>query len=102
MTKRKKNLSKKKSKLLKIIAWVLAVVVLIMASVAIGYLLGYDNASRESAKVAKIEKANKLALLQKQEKNRLATQTSMNARLIEVLKKESKKKEIEKKEVARV
>ena len=84
MTKRKKNLSKKKSKLLKIIAWVLAVVVLIMA------------------KVAKIEKANKLALLQKQEKNRLATQTSMNARLIEVLKKESKKKEIEKKEVARV
>jgi len=94
LTKRKKNTSKKKSKLLKIIAWILAVVVLIMASVAIGYLLGYDQASRESAKIVKIEEANKLALLQKQEKKQVTAQNTVNARLIEVLQKENNKKEI--------
>lgn len=102
MTKRKKNTSKKKSKLLKIIAWILAVVVLIMASVAIGYLLGYDQASRESAKIVKIEEANKLALLQKQEKKQVTTQNTVNARLIEVLQKENNKKEIKKKEIIKV
>ncbi|MDQ7062365.1 MAG: hypothetical protein Q9M43_15105 [Sulfurimonas sp.] len=55
MSKRTKTTTQNKSKILKAIAWVLAVIALVMASITIGYLLGYDKASSEITKKRKLK-----------------------------------------------
>ena len=91
MAKKKKTTLKKKSN----IAWILAVIVLIMGSTTIGYLLGYDKGIKDIALKKEKNEASRLALLQKKE--------TVQARLKELLRKETLLKEvIKKKKLIRV
>ncbi|MFK5938143.1 MAG: divergent polysaccharide deacetylase family protein [Sulfurimonas sp.] len=84
-TRKKNNNS---AKILKYIAWVLAVIALILSSVVAGYYFGYGDGSSEVSKHEKQEIKNRLA---KKETSRLKKKPkSVNKRLREVLKKEAK------------
>lgn len=102
MKKRKKSTKKNKSNILKIIAWILAVIVLVMSSVAIGYFMGSQNAKKDIQKKEKINEERRLGILKKIESNTTVNKKSVNTRLQEVLKEERKnKKEIHKKEISK-
>jgi len=88
MAKRKKRSSKKKSsvgsRLLTYTAWALAIVALALISLLIGYYIGFNKAEKShSAKDENIQKIHKI--IPKKEPKK-----SVNKRLSEVLKKESK------------
>jgi len=91
MAKKKTKKTKKSSnstKILKYVAWFLAVVALILSSVVIGYYFGYDEGNsliirHEKIKKEKIVPKKELTSLKKKEK-------SVSKRLQEVLKKETK------------
>ncbi len=99
MAKRKRKSLKNESNILKYIAYFLAVVALVLSSLVGGYYLGYEDAKDKMASQEKQEKQKRLALIEKLEKTTKSTSESVNDRLKEVLKKESKfqiKKEISK------
>ena len=86
MAKRKKSKkSHSSSKFLSYIAWALALVALVLSSILIGYYLGYSKAEKKGARSALKEK--QVRKLPSQPKS---TKESVNKRLKEVLKSESK------------
>ena len=88
MAKRKRRKSKKSkssSKFLNYIAWGLALVALILASILVGYYIGYTKAEKNIAKKESLEvKKRKLPVKPK------AAKRSVNKKLQEVLRSESK------------
>ena len=86
MAKRKKSKkSHSSSKFLSYIAWALALVALVLSSILIGYYLGYSKAEKKGARSTQKEK--QVRKLPSQPKS---TKESVNKRLKEVLKSESK------------
>ena len=93
MAKRKRTKANSNSKVLAYIAWSLAIVAIALSSLLVGYYLGYDNAKSEITKSEKVDRQKRLALLQKLEassKKSEEEKKSVNKRLQEVLKKETK------------
>lgn len=88
MSKRKKN----SSNILKIIAWILAVVALTLSAFAVGYFIGVESGKKEIIKKEKRKEQKRLELLKKIETKTLQKQESVSKRLKEVLKKEEKVK----------
>ncbi|MEA2091207.1 MAG: divergent polysaccharide deacetylase family protein, partial [Campylobacterota bacterium] len=72
-------------------AWGLAIVALTLSSLVGGYYLGYEDAKEDILKKSKSEKTKRLTMLQKlEDASSKKDKTSVNNRLKEVLKKESK------------
>ncbi len=91
MAKRKRNKSANSSKILTYIAWGLAIVAMVLSSLVAGYYLGFEDGQKETFKQTKVEKKKRLALLEKLEKStQEKKKTTVNKRLHEVLKKETK------------
>ena len=91
MAKRKRKKSANSSKILTYIAWGLAVVAIVLSSLVGGYYLGFQDAKNEISKQTGIEKEKRLALIKKLEKSAKEKKvTTVNKRLQEVLKKETK------------
>ena len=89
MAKRKHTKkSQNGSKILAYIAWILAVIALVLSSLVGGYYLGYDSAKEEIAKERKAQRVHNLAQLKKDEKKKKAQVKSVSKRLKEVLKKD--------------
>lgn len=93
MAKRKKSKTQNgSSKILAYIAWTLAIIALVLSSVVAGYYMGYDDAKSEVVKEKYQEKKERLAVLKKLENSVKEKPKSVNKRLKEVLKKDSKPK----------
>jgi hypothetical protein len=90
MAKRKKSKTKNNSKILVYIAWTLAIIALILSTLVAGYYFGYADGHSTLSKKQLEQKEKREALLKKLE-NSQKTKKSVNARLKEVLKKETKK-----------
>jgi len=92
MAKRKKrSSSKNSSKLLTYLAWGLALVALILASLLTGYYIGFDAAQKKVESHYKEESQKRLELLKKLEKSATSKKKQdVSKRLKEVLKKETK------------
>ena len=91
MAKRKRNKSLNSSKILTYIAWGLAIVAIVLSSLVGGYYLGFEDGQKENSKQTKVEKEKRLALLKKLEKStQEKKKVTVNKRLKEVLKKETK------------
>ncbi len=91
MAKRKRSKSANSSKILTYIAWGLAIVAMVLSSLVAGYYLGFEDGQKETFKQTKVEKKKRLALLKKLEKStQEKKKTTVNKRLHEVLKKETK------------
>jgi len=90
MKKRKKSKAKNSSKILTYIAWGLAVVAVVLSALVTGYYFGYENAQIEISKANQIAKEKKVKLPKKLEKTTVKKETTVNKRLKEVLKKETK------------
>lgn len=91
MQKRKKSSSKKQSKTLVYIAWILTFIAVALSSVVAGYYFGYDDAKKETLKKEQIKEEKRSSLLKKLEDSGAKKEDSdVNNRLKEVLKKESK------------
>jgi len=87
----KKNHTKKSANILKYIAWILAIIALMLSSVVIGYYFGYDKASADVKKKTKQESIKRVDAIAKIEHSLKKTnEKSVNKRLQEVLKKEVK------------
>ena len=72
-------------------AWGLAIVAMVLSSLVGGYYLGFKDAQKEISKQTNVEKEKRLTLLKKLEKTAEETKkTTVNKRLKEVLKKETK------------
>ena len=93
MAKRKKHNAKNNSNYLKTIAWILAMIAFSMSFLAIGYYIGYANASKDAKKQEKKNEEKRLALLKRIESTPKFTDSTVNKRLKEVLKKEAKEKQ---------
>lgn len=91
MAKRRKTNSKKSSKILLNITWILAIIALSIGSFITGYYYGNNNAKNELIKKQVKEKEKRNSMLKKLEKASME-KTSVNNRLKEVLKKDSKYK----------
>ena len=92
MAKRKTKSVKKQSNILKIIAWILAVIAFGMSFLALGYFIGYENASEKITLEEKKKERKRLALLQKIEDKTFLKNETINYRLQKVLQKEAKDK----------
>ena len=87
MPKRKKPSSKKQSKILINLAWVLTFVAIVLSLFIAGYYVGYDDAKKDVLKKDK----QKISIVKKiEEVIHQKSEPSVNSRLKEVLKKESK------------
>ncbi|WP_373072413.1 divergent polysaccharide deacetylase family protein [Sulfurimonas sp.] len=93
MTKRKQKKSKTSSHLLTYIAWTLAFVTVILASLAIGYYLGFNDAQSQAKEQMSSKEKKRLAVLKKLEDASKEDKKSVNTRLKEVLKEAPQKKE---------
>ncbi len=92
MAKRKRKKSSSNN-FLTYLAWGLAIVAMILSSLVGGYYLGYEDAKEDAHKKTKKEKHKRLTMLQKlEDASSRKTKISVNSRLKEVLKKESKLK----------
>jgi len=91
MAKRKKN--KNSSNILTYIAWTLALIALALSALVAGYYFGYEDGKSTISKQEKVEKQKRLVLLKKLEAT-TKPQKSVNKRLKDVLKKETKKQYI--------
>lgn len=90
MAKRKKKNSHLGAKVLNYIAWVLALIALILSSIVAGYYFGYEDAKEEIVVKKSIEKEKTSALLTKLEKaTAIPAKESVQTRLKKVLKKET-------------
>lgn len=91
MPRRKKSTSKKQSNILTYIAWILVFVVVIMGSMAVGYYLGYENSKKDAIKKESSKEQKRLSIVKKlEDESAKKDELSVNNRLKEVLKKESK------------
>jgi uncharacterized protein len=91
MAKRKIRKPKDGSKVLKYIAWILAVIALILSSVIIGYYFGYDQGGSNTLKQEKEEVKRRLSRISVIEKSlKKDNQKTVEKRLQEVLGKERK------------
>lgn len=91
MPRRKKSTSKKQSNILTYIAWILVFVVVIMGSMAVGYYLGYENSKKDALKKESSKEQKRLSIVKKlEDESAKKDELSVNNRLKEVLKKESK------------
>lgn len=91
MSRRKKSTSKKQSNILTYIAWILVFVVVIMGSMAVGYYLGYENSKKDALNKESSKEQKRLSIVKKlEEESAKKDELSVNNRLKEVLKKESK------------
>ncbi|MBN2816253.1 MAG: divergent polysaccharide deacetylase family protein [Campylobacterales bacterium] len=93
MAKRKRvSKSKSSSKFLLYTAWTLSIIALTMSALLVGYYLGQESVKEEFAKSENLEKQKRLAVLKKLEESSQKKEEplSVNKRLQEVLKKESK------------
>lgn len=91
MSRRKKSTPKKQSNILTYIAWILVFVVVIMGSMAVGYYLGYENSKKDAIKKESLKEQKREAVIKKlEEESAKKDEMSVNNRLKEVLKKESK------------
>ncbi len=91
MSRRKKSAPKKQSNILTYIAWILVFIVVIMGSVAVGYYLGYENAKKDALKKESSKEQKRLSVVKKlEDESAKKDELSVNNRLKEVLKKESK------------
>ncbi|MFA6191570.1 MAG: divergent polysaccharide deacetylase family protein [Sulfurimonas sp.] len=92
MVKRKKRVSKNDSKTLTYIAWVLGLIALVLSALVVGYYLGYEGAQNEIAKKPKPERQKQQDLPKITDdsikKNDALSDSTVNHRLIEVLKKD--------------
>jgi polysaccharide deacetylase 2 family uncharacterized protein YibQ len=86
MARKKSKKSKNSSHFLTYIAWTLAFVTVILASLAIGYYLGFNDANEELKAQANLKEKKRLELLKKLEDASKDDKTSVNNRLKEVLK----------------
>ncbi|EDZ63366.1 putative polysaccharide deacetylase, Divergent polysaccharide deacetylase family [Sulfurimonas gotlandica GD1] len=90
MAKRKRQKSSSNN-FLTYVAWTLAVIALVLSSIIGGYYIGYKDAKNDIENQTAIDKKKRLSMLQKLE---IATskkdKSSVNTRLKDVLKKESK------------
>lgn len=94
MTKRKHKKSKATSHFLTYIAWTLAFVTVILASLAIGYYVGFNDAQEQAKTQQSVKEKKRLALLKKLEKvSEKEESKSVTSRLKEVLKSAPTKKE---------
>ena len=94
MSKKKHRKSKNTSHLLTYIAWTLAFITVILASLAIGYYVGFNDAQEELASKKDIKEQKRLALLQKLENvSTKDEKKSVNSRLKEILKSAPEKKD---------
>ncbi len=90
MTKRKRKKSSSNN-FLTYIAWGLAIIALSLSSLVGGYYLGYEDAKEDIVKKSKSEKKKRLTMLQRlEDASSKKVDKSVNKRLKEVLKKESK------------
>lgn len=87
-TKSTKKSTNKSSKILTYIAWGLALIALMLATLMAGYYLGFSSAKDASKKEILKEKKERLALLKKLETSVKTKPVSINKKLQEVLKKE--------------
>jgi len=91
MAKRKKTTSHSSNKVLTTIAWFLAFIAISMSCLVAGYYYGYDEAKKEIIEKEKLAKQKRLSKLKELEKvSKVSTATSVNKRLKEVLKNQSK------------
>jgi len=91
MAKRKKSkTNSSSSKILAYIAWTLAIIALVLSSLVAGYYIGYDDAKNEVVKEKQQERTKRLAVLTKLENSVKGKPKSVNKRLKEVLKKDTK------------
>lgn len=91
MPKRKKKINHSSNKFLTYLAWVLAVIAVVLSALVAGYYLGYNDGKKEVLIQVKKEKQKQLSLLKKSEqKTQVKPKVSVNKRLKEVLKKEVK------------
>jgi len=84
----KKNHINKSAKILKYIAWVLAIIALMLSSLVIGYYFGYDKANnsvKNKTKPKHIERVDAIAKIENSLKKK-----SVNKRLQEILREEAK------------
>lgn len=89
MAKRKRK--KSSSNFLTYIAWGLAVIAISLGSLVGGYYIGYEAAKNDISKKVKADKKKRLTMLQKlEDASAKKAKTSVNTRLKDVLKKESK------------
>jgi polysaccharide deacetylase 2 family uncharacterized protein YibQ len=88
-TKNKKN--KSSSHILSYIAWTLAFVTMILASLSIGYYLGFNDAQAQAKKQNTLKEKKRLAVLKKLEDVAINNK-SVNKRLQEVLRETPVKK----------
>ena len=84
MSKRKHKKNKNASNILTYIAWTLAFVTVILASLAIGYYIGFNDAHSQAKVQSNIKEKNHLELLKKLDEAN--AKKSVNDRLKEVLK----------------
>jgi len=87
---KKRNTKDNSSKILAYIAWILAIIALILSSIVAGYYMGYDDAKSELVKEKKQERQKRLAVLTKLENSVKEKPKSVTKRLKEVLKKDVK------------
>ena len=90
--KKKTTKSSGSSKFLVYAAWTLSLIALAMSSLLVGYYLGQESAKKEFLYASKEQKEKRLAVLKKLEESskKPLQEVSVNKRLQEVLKKETK------------
>lgn len=90
MPRRKKTSSKKQSKTLINIVWILALLAAVLGSFIAGYYVGYESAKKDVIKKEKQKEQKRVSMLKKLEDTGLKTkEPDINERLKEVLKKDS-------------
>ena len=99
MAKRKKSTFTNSSKILTYIAWTLAVIALLLSSLAAGYYFGYADAKEDIGKKEKLKNQKRVSMLKRVEEATKHTNVTVNERLKQVLKKEDIKRELPKFEV---
>ena len=90
MAKRKRKKSSSNN-FLTYVAWTLAAIALALGSLVGGYYIGYEDAKNDIEKQAKTDKKKRLSMLKKlEDASTKKDKKSVNTRLKQVLKKESK------------
>ena len=91
MARKKKTKNRSiNSKILTYIAWGLALIALLLSALLAGYYIGFSDGEKKVQKRQTDEKTKRLSLLKKLEKHAKEQPKSVNKRLKEVLKKETK------------
>ncbi len=92
MSKRKKRSKLSSNNFLTYIAWGLAAIALTLSALVGGYYLGYEDAKKDMHAKVQTDKQKRLSMLKKlEDASSKKSKSSVNKRLQEVLKKQSKK-----------